>query len=108
MKSTRYILFDFLCLFILSTTSGFVQTVNLEEKISVTFHEIPLKEALGKIEKQWDVSFAFNKLPELDNKVSASYANRSIYYILNDLLTDESLAYKVYHRQEEKLTCSKQ
>ena len=71
----------------------------LHKQITLRFDNISLKEAFTRLEKTSGVTFAYNSsLPVLKEKVSKYYNNRTLQYILDDLLKGKDLGYKVIDR----------
>ncbi len=66
----------------------------LEQQISLSFHQITLKEALTKIEDQGSFKFIYSnsKLPLL-GKVSKTFKNRTVKQVLDDLLHPFDIKY---------------
>lgn len=74
--------------------SSFAQNA---EKMSITFENVSIKEALHQLERELtDVSFSYNNdLKVFKKKVNKSYASKSLKFILNDILEYEKLSHKV-------------
>ena len=73
----------------------FSQESLLNKKISISFDNTILKEALISIEKHSGISFAYSDLPELNQKVTAAFTDQKISDILNVFFDNTSLTYKV-------------
>ena len=95
MKLSRLKTLELILLMVLFMSKGFSQGNILDKKISITFNDILLKEALEKIEEKGGVSFAYSDLAELNQKVSADYIDQKLSDILSDLFKNTSLAYKI-------------
>jgi outer membrane receptor for ferrienterochelin and colicin len=76
--------------------SGFAQTNVLEKRISITFNGLTLQKALDKLAQETDIPVAYNsKINILNEKVNKQYKNKSLIYILDDLLLNKDLNYKL-------------
>jgi len=67
-----------------------------DTKLTVSFDGITIKQALSILEKETDFSFAYNSsITALNDKVSKNYKDKTLTYILDDLLSDKDLGYKM-------------
>ncbi len=67
------------------------------ENLSVSLENINLKDALLKIEKESDLSFYFIDGWLEKNVISKTYNDKSLTFILNDLLKDSSINFYIYN-----------
>lgn len=74
--------------------SVFAQTTASDQKITISFNNETLKEALHKMEEISSLSFAFSSIPSLDEKITANYTDEKINNILNDLFKNKNISYK--------------
>jgi hypothetical protein len=78
------------------TLAGWAQTDILKKQVTVSFKNITLPKAIDKLEKTAGISFAYsNKLYSYKNKINKKYKNKTVKFILDDLLTDKKLGYKL-------------
>ncbi|MFC5045820.1 TonB-dependent receptor domain-containing protein [Aquimarina hainanensis] len=87
MRQLIWILFTF-CI---------AKTIQAQESgISIVLENITIKEALERLEKNTKKgSFAFNNnLKSLQNKIDKTYVNKSLDYILKEILSPAFLSYK--------------
>ncbi len=83
-------------LLLLTVLYSYSQNNNLNKKISVSFNNITLTDAFVQIEKKSDISFAYNSsLKELKQKITKKYSEKPVNYILDDILKNTSLEYKL-------------
>jgi len=83
-------------LLLLSVLYSYSQNNNLDTKISIRFDDIAIVDAFVQIEKKANISFAYNSnLKELKQKITKEYSNKPINYILDDILKNTSLEYKL-------------
>ncbi len=94
-RNKKCICFLFLMLF---AFVGIAQE-SLEQPITITFNKIKLKKALSKLEQQTSMTFAYNNIHSLSQKVKKSYTNKPLKTILNDLLTPKGLGYQIIGKQ---------
>ena len=77
-------------------TTGFAQTNVLKKQVSITFKELTLQKAIDKLEKETGVSVAYsNKLNAYKEKINKQYKNKTVKFILDDLLFNKKLGYKL-------------
>ncbi len=96
MKRVEVLKISLVSFLLLITFSGFAQNSVLEKEISITFKNISLKEALNKLEQIIGVSVAYNNsLSALNKKINKQYENKTLKYVLDDLLSGKELAYKL-------------
>lgn len=71
-------------------------TILYGQNISISFENITIKTALKKLDNTIStIDFSFNnELPALNKNISKNYQNKSLHYILNDLLENLPLQYK--------------
>jgi outer membrane cobalamin receptor len=68
----------------------------LNKKLSISFNHVSLKEAFGQLEKKSGISMAYNSnMDALKQKVSAKYIDKTVKYILDDILKNKKLGYKI-------------
>lgn len=73
---------------------GFSQEV-LQQEITIAFEDISLKESLKKLEETVGISTAYNERELNDTKISVTFEKELLGEVLNALLTNENLSYKV-------------
>jgi hypothetical protein len=79
--------------FFLSTSMA--QQALLNQEISISFNDLTLKESLLELEKKTGLSTAFNE-KELENKkVSITFKKELLKEVLDAILSNENLGYKV-------------
>jgi outer membrane receptor for ferrienterochelin and colicin len=67
-----------------------------DTKLTVSFDGITIKQALSILEKETNFSFAYNSsITALNDKISKNYKDKTLTYILDDLLSDKDLGYKM-------------
>lgn len=86
-----------LSIFLISlTVFSFVQTNILEKNISISFKEITLRQAFDKLEKEAKIPVAYsNKINSFKEKINQQYKNKTVKFILDDLLFNKKLGYKL-------------
>jgi hypothetical protein len=94
MKFTKHALYLFTVILSAIPPSSFSQTTIPSQKISVSFNNETIKEAIYNIEEQSGLSFAFSSFPALNERVTTNYTDQKVEDILNDLFKNRSIAYK--------------
>ena len=74
---------------------GYAQLTDFEKKISISFENTTLKDALKQLEKETSISFAYDSSPVFNKKIKAEFTNESVKEILNSLLSNNNLDYKL-------------
>ena len=68
-------------------------------RISLDLENTSIEEVLNKIEEESEFRFFYNATINVDKKVSAKFENRSITVILDEILSEAGIDYKVIGRQ---------
>ena len=68
---------------------------NLDQKLTLQLEDVSIKTALKKIEEQTAVGFAFSNRVPLNKKITAQYSNKTLRYILTNILEPNGLDYKI-------------
>ncbi len=91
---TAKIVFSVILVFL--TFTGFAQSNVLKKQVTVSFKNITLPKAIDKLEKVAGVSFAYsNKIYSYKSKINKKYKNKTVKFILDDLLKGKKLGYKL-------------
>lgn len=93
MKTVKTITVFLLLLF--ATIQGTAQQTDLDQKVHITFDNIPIKEALLQLEKATNVSFAFSEFPGLNQNIQKVYQNKPLRIILTEILKAADANYKL-------------
>lgn len=81
---------------LLIVMSSFAQNNSLDKRISISFNNIRLKEALDLLETKTGISTAYNSNNKaFDKNINKKYTDKTVSYILNDILKDANLKYKL-------------
>ena len=93
MSAYKLIFFLFLLSF---SVIGFGQNKELDQKITITLNDkVTVREALEIMESKTEIKFAYNDFENLNKKVSVNYTNKTLRFILKDVLKKAELTYKV-------------
>lgn len=95
MKSIKPQFIIFILFLLFYSIKGHTQDNMLETRISITFNNNSLKEALVMIGKKGEIAFAYNNLQELNKRISKKYDHVPVSFILNDLFEGTSLKFRV-------------
>jgi len=71
------------------------QTSLLEKEVTIAFEDLSIKESLKKLEVTTGVKTAVNENELEDKKVTISFEKELLADVLNALLVDENLSYKI-------------
>ena len=74
-------------------------TYSQSARISLDFENISIEQVLNKIEDESEFRFFYNGIINVDKKVSAKFENRTISVILDDILGEAGIDYKIIGRQ---------
>ncbi len=70
------------------------------KQLSLEFNKVPLKQVLQNIEQQSDFYFMYNNaLIDVQQKVSVTTNKNDVYTVLDHLLKDTDISYKVLNKQ---------
>jgi TonB-linked SusC/RagA family outer membrane protein len=70
------------------------------KQLSLEMNNVPLKEVLQNIEQQSEFYFMYNNaLVDVKQKVSVNTINKDVYTVLNHVLKDTDISYKVLNKQ---------
>lgn len=75
--------------------STFAQDIILDQEVSITFEDLSIKESLKKLESSTGITTAFNERELADDKITITFEKNLLSEVLDALLTNENLAYKV-------------
>ena len=99
MKITTRLLLLLLCL---GVGRGLLsQSIDLDQKITITFNDVPLKEALDQLENRLDISFAYsgNLIAEGKKTGTLNFKEESIRHIIHQLFAPQQLELKIRDRR---------
>lgn len=72
----------------------------LSKKVTISFNNVELQDALKELQSKASVSVAFNnKLPGMQTRVNASFSEKTIEFVLSSLLKDKNLSYVLIGNQ---------
>ncbi len=83
-------------LILLVSNLSLAQENILKKRVTISFKNVELKDALAKLQKKSGVSIAFNnKITSMKTKTTGTFQEKTLEYILHSILRDKSLGYKI-------------
>jgi hypothetical protein len=94
MKSTKHCLMLLMVALIALPCKSFSKETILNTKITISFKDETLKNAIKRIEKETGITFAYANLKDLDKKVNGDFINQPLEAVLIGLLRKTNLSFK--------------
>ncbi len=87
--------FSIAILLLFTVLYSYSQKNNLTQKASISFNNITLTDAFEQLENTTGISMAYNSNNQvLNSRITKSYNNKPVRYIIEDILNDSELNYK--------------
>ncbi len=67
----------------------------LDKKVTISFENVTIKQAIQQLESQEKISFAYQNFTQLKKKVTSSYSSQPLRRVLQDLFEKHGLSFKV-------------
>ncbi len=76
-----------------------VDTYAQATKLTLQLSDVAIKEALFQIEEQSEFKFFYNEQVNVDKKITVEYKNKTVFDVLDDILEETDIQYRVIGRQ---------